>query len=201
LQHPLGVTLLPDGAVAVLDTFNGAVRRWDGSELTTLLTGLAEPSGAVVVDRDLLVVESAAHQLIRHHLASSSSERRAEYSPHRGRPPVDLRPGTIELDVVFTPAPGRVLDDRFGPSTRLTVSASPPELLRDGAGESTELRRTLQLADGVTAGVLHVTAQAASCDHDPGVENPACDLARQDWGVPIRLVPDGTPALTLMLLG
>jgi thiol-disulfide isomerase/thioredoxin len=201
LQHPLGVTLLPDGAVAVLDTFNGAVRRWDGSELTTLLTGLAEPSGAVVVDRDLLVVESAAHQLIRHHLGSSSSERRAEYSPHRGRPPVDLRPGTIELDVVFTPAPGRVLDDRFGPSTRLTVSASPPELLRDGAGESTELRRTLQLADGVTAGVLHVTAQAASCDHDPGVENPACYLARQDWGVPIRLVPDGTPALTLMLLG
>ena len=29
LQHPLGVTVLPDGSVAVCDTYNGAVRRWD----------------------------------------------------------------------------------------------------------------------------------------------------------------------------
>ena len=28
-QHPLGVTALPDGGVAVLDTYNGAVRRYD----------------------------------------------------------------------------------------------------------------------------------------------------------------------------
>ncbi len=28
-QHPLGVTLLADGSVAVLDTYNGAVRRYD----------------------------------------------------------------------------------------------------------------------------------------------------------------------------
>ena len=29
LQHPLGVTALPDGSVAVLDTYNDAVRRFD----------------------------------------------------------------------------------------------------------------------------------------------------------------------------
>ena len=29
LQHPLGVTVLPDGSVAVSDTYNGAVRRFD----------------------------------------------------------------------------------------------------------------------------------------------------------------------------
>ena len=49
LQHPLGVTVLPDGSVAVCDTYNGAVRRYDPAtgEVTTLASGLAEPSGAV----------------------------------------------------------------------------------------------------------------------------------------------------------
>ena len=40
LQHPLGVTVLPDGSVAVCDTYNGAVRRHDlaSGEVTTLAT-------------------------------------------------------------------------------------------------------------------------------------------------------------------
>ena len=74
-------------------------------------------------------------------------------------------------------------------------------MLVEGAGESTELRRTLRIAPDATEGVLHVTAQAASCDHDPGVENPACYLARQDWGVPVRITPGGDATLQLMLLG
>ena len=69
LQHPLGVTVLPDGSVAVSDTYNGAVRRYDPAtgQVTTLITGLAEPSDAVLVDGDscLVVVESAAHRLTR----------------------------------------------------------------------------------------------------------------------------------------
>ena len=50
LQHPLGVTVLPDGSVAVLDTYNGAVRRYDPTTQTvsTLARDLAEPSGAVL---------------------------------------------------------------------------------------------------------------------------------------------------------
>ena len=50
LQHPLGVTVLPDGSVAVSDTYNGAIRRFDpaAGEVTTLARGLAEPSDAVV---------------------------------------------------------------------------------------------------------------------------------------------------------
>ena len=59
--------MLPDGSVAVSDTYNGAVRRYDPAtgEVTTLATELAEPSDAVLVDGDLVVVESAAHRLTR----------------------------------------------------------------------------------------------------------------------------------------
>jgi hypothetical protein len=103
------------------------------------------------------------------------------------------------LDVRFTPAPGRKLDDRFGPSTRLTVSASPAELLISGSGESFDLTRDLVLAHHVSDGVLHVTAQAASCDE--GGEHPACYLARQDWGVPVRVAADGDDRVELVLLG
>ncbi len=65
LQHPLGVTLLPDRALAVLDTYNAAIRRYDPATdtVSTLATGLAEPTGAVLVEGRLIVVESAAHRL------------------------------------------------------------------------------------------------------------------------------------------
>jgi thiol-disulfide isomerase/thioredoxin len=41
LQHPLGVTLLPDGSLAISDTYNGALRRYDPQtgEVSTLATG------------------------------------------------------------------------------------------------------------------------------------------------------------------
>ena len=66
-QHPLGVTLLADGSLAVLDTYNGAVRRYDPATdtVTTLAAGLAEPTGAVLAGDALIVVESAAHRLTR----------------------------------------------------------------------------------------------------------------------------------------
>ncbi|ABY24543.1 conserved hypothetical protein [Renibacterium salmoninarum ATCC 33209] len=67
LQHPLGVAALPDGSVAIADTYNGAVRRYDPASKTvsTLARDLAEPSD-VVLDGDLLiVVEANRHQLSR----------------------------------------------------------------------------------------------------------------------------------------
>jgi hypothetical protein len=48
--------------------------------------------------------------------------------------------------------------------------------------------------------VLHVTGQAASCDVAEA-DNPACYLARQDWGIPFRLTEQGEAELELILLG
>ncbi|MDT4979722.1 MAG: hypothetical protein QOG07_1601, partial [Pseudonocardiales bacterium] len=199
LQHPLGVTVLPDGSVAVLDTYNGAVRSYDPvtDSVSTLAADLAEPSGAVLVDGELVVVESAAHRLVR---AVPRAALVAGESLRTQRPVTELAAGPVVLDVAFTAPAGRKLDERYGPSTRLTVSASPPELLRQGAGESAELTRHLVLADDIPDGVLHVTAQAASCDDDPAVEHPACYLSRQDWGVPVQVARDGAAELRLVLL-
>jgi thiol-disulfide isomerase/thioredoxin len=195
LQHPLGVTVLPDGSVAVLDTYNGAVRRYDPASglVSTLARDLAEPSGAVLFDGDLVVVESAAHRLVR---PVPAAEQVSGAALHSRRPATRVAAGPVALAVAFRPAPGRELDDRFGPSTRLSVRSSPPELLIGGAGEGTELTRALELAPG--RGVLHVSAQAASCDE--GGEHPACYLARQDWGVPLEVGDTGETGIRLVLL-
>jgi thiol-disulfide isomerase/thioredoxin len=210
LQHPLGVLVLGDGSIAIADTYNSALRRYAPAtdEVSTLAVELAEPSGLLEVDGELVVVESAAHRLVRPVTAGQLRQVLGQSQLVLGEPlrthrPVTLlRPGGVLLEVPFVPPPGRKLDERYGPSTQLTVSASPPELLVSGSGTSVELARTLVLAGqpGIE-GVLHVTAQAASCDDDPAVEHPACHLARQDWGVPIRIAEDGEAELALMLLG
>ncbi len=214
LQHPLGVAVLPDGSVAIADTYNRAVRRWapsdDGSgpgEVTTLARDLAEPSGLLVEVQpdgsiDLLVVESAAHRLTRVQLPARLAGEILDAGAHRTKRPVSqIGTGEVRLDVVFTPATGQKYDDRYGPSTRLQVSASPPELLLEGAGEDVALQRVLRLDPAVAEGVLHVTAQAASCDDDPAIEYPACHLNQQDWGVPVQVVDGGPAVLTLPLHG
>ncbi|MEU6015401.1 NHL domain-containing thioredoxin family protein [Streptomyces sp. NPDC047515] len=201
-QHPLGVTALPDGAVAVCDTYNHALRRYDpvSGEVTTLATDLREPSDAVLVDGDLVVVESARHRLTRLRLPEEAV-RVADRAHRTQRAATEIAPGTLRLDVVFQAPAGQKLDTRYGPSTRLLVSATPPELLAEGSGPGTDLFRDLVLADGVTEGVLHVSAMAASCDDDPANEYPACHVHQQDWGVPVRVSAEGTPRLPLVLAG
>ena len=205
-QHPLGLAVLADGSVAVADTYNGAIRRYDpvAGAVSTLATGLAEPTDVVLVGGDLVVVESGAHRLVRPLVSGrldlvTGSPGRTDRRYRTERPATPLRPGTVTVEVVYTPPPGTKLDDSFGPPTRLEISADPPELLLEGAGSGTDLSRRLVLSDRLKGGVLQVTAQAASCDAD--VPNPACRLARQDWGVPVTLDPAAPATLTLMLFG
>lgn len=203
LAHPLGVAMLPDGSVAVCDTYNGALRRYDpaSGEVSTLAKDVAEPSAAALVNGEIVVVASAAHRLERP-VSPGLTARLVAGAAHRvRRPPCDLAPGEVELTVVFSPPHGQKLDERYGPSTRLEVTSSPPELLRTGAGVGTELTRHLVLADAADGGVLHVVAQAAACDDDPAIEHPACRLVRQDWGVACRIVAGGPRRLTLVLSG
>ncbi|MEV6954479.1 NHL domain-containing thioredoxin family protein [Streptomyces sp. NPDC051183] len=202
LQHPLGVTALPDGSVAVCDTYNHALRRYDPAtgQVSTLATDLREPSDAVLVGEDIVVVESARHRLTRLRLPEEAV--RVDAVAHRTqRAATEVAPGTLRLDVVFQAPSGQKLDTRYGPSTRLLVSSTPPELLAAGDGAGTDLFRELVLADGVDGGVLHVSAMAASCDDDPENEYPACHVHQQDWGVPVTVTAGGATRLPLVLAG
>ncbi|MFJ9807514.1 NHL domain-containing thioredoxin family protein [Streptomyces sp. NPDC101158] len=201
-QHPLGVTALPDGSVAVSDTYNHALRRFDpaSGEVTTLATDLREPSDAVVVGEDVVVVESARHRLTRLRLPEEAVQ--VESVAHRTRrEATDVAAGRVRLDVVFQAPTGQKLDERYGPSTRLLVSSTPPELLLAGEGKGTDLFRELELNPALTEGVLHVSAMAASCDDDPANEYPACHVHQQDWGVPVRVAEGGADRLPLILAG
>ncbi|GHI06306.1 alkyl hydroperoxide reductase [Streptomyces cellostaticus] len=201
-QHPLGVTALPDGSVAVADTYNHALRRYDPAtgEVSTLATDLREPSGAVLAGEDIVVVESARHRLTRLRLPEEAV--RVEAVAHRTRrAATEVAPGRLRLDVIFQAPAGQKLDTRYGPSTRLLVSSTPPELLLGGEGADTDLSRELELNPAVAEGVLHVSAMAASCDDDPANEYPACHVHQQDWGVPVRLTEGGTDRLPLVLAG
>ncbi|MFE2327231.1 NHL domain-containing thioredoxin family protein [Streptomyces sp. NPDC059385] len=202
LQHPLGVTALPDGSVAVCDTYNHALRRYDPAtgQVSTLATDLREPSDAVLVGEDIVVVESARHRLTRLRLPEEAV--RVDAVAHRTqRAATEVAPGTLRLDVVFQAPAGQKLDTRYGPSTRLLVSSTPPELLAAGEGAGTDLFRELALNPDVTEGVLHVSAMAASCDDDPENEYPACHVHQQDWGVPVRVTAGGAVRLPLVLAG
>ncbi|MGQ4425582.1 alkyl hydroperoxide reductase, partial [Streptomyces violaceoruber] len=200
LQHPLGVTALPDGSVAVADTYNHALRRYDTTtgEVSTLAADLREPSDAVVVDGDIVVVESAAHRLTRLRLPQETVRAGAKTNRTR-QGTTEVAPGPLRLEVVFQAPAGQKPDTRYGPSTRLRVSATPPELLRAGEGTDTGLSRDLELDPAVPEGVLHVSASAASCDDDPDIPYPACHVHQQNWDLPVRLAEGASDRLPLVL--
>ncbi|MDQ6753090.1 MAG: NHL domain-containing thioredoxin family protein [Actinomycetota bacterium] len=211
LQHALGVTVLPDGSIAVADTYNGAVRRYDpvAGTVSTLARGLAEPSD-VLLDISgeiplLIVVEANKHQLVRLPVPKEALQV-DEGAAQTKRPKTPVAAGELALTVRFSAPTGQKLDDRWGDPTQLKISSTPPELLAAGGGTSVGLTRTLTLSVDVPEGVLHITARAAACDGPETADgeipdHAACHLYQQDWGIPVLLDANGATELTLDLRG
>ncbi len=198
LQHPLGITT-DNEVVYIADTYNGAVRMFNPSTgvVSTLARDLAEPSDLCLAPSGerLLVVESAIGLVssipIQDPLNITGEELQTI------RPELEISAGEVTLTVLFTPPPGQKRDDRYGPSTQLSLSSTPTELILQGGGTGTELTRELRFNSQIPHGVLHVAAKGASCDVD--TEHGVCHMHQQDWGVPVRINAHGTNDIQLIL--
>ena len=101
-------------------------------------------------------------------------------------PVTEVAPGEVDLEVVFTPPPGQKLDDRYGPATRLVVSATPARPAQGGrrhghrpdpAAHAGRPRRRRRAARRGPRGVLR-PARRGRAGRVPGLPRAPAGLGR-----------------------
>jgi thiol-disulfide isomerase/thioredoxin len=176
LQHPLGVAALPDGAIAIADTFNSLLRVWRDDRLSTIHLDepLSEPGGLDVLPGGggLVVADTNHHRVVRVDPATGAvrvlpitvgGAMPAEGAPLHGTTGTPLAL-TVDVDLG-----GLALDGSQGPPVRVLVNAEPESLLADGEHRwsLTTVPATIDLPlGGVGDGWVTVDVIASACQDD-----------------------------------
>lgn len=188
LQHPLGLTLGPNGELYVADTFNNLLRVWRGSHLWTVpVRGFAEPGGlAALPDGRLLVADTDHHRIVRvdplrARTTTLEVGRPGSSDTTAGQPAaiagtlVEPAGTTVTLQLDLDPGDD-ALDPAGGPPVRVRATASADGLLREPTSwTASTLPVSVDLRLGAEAGGsgrITLELLAATCGPD------ACRLRR-----------------------
>jgi thiol-disulfide isomerase/thioredoxin len=176
LQHPLGVAGLPDGSIAVADTFNSLLRIWADGKLRTLTLSepIDEPGGLdVLPDGSLVVADTGHHRVVTVDPRTGSitelqirDEHAAGQSAGASLAGATGATIVVQADVDLA---GSDLDPQQGPPVRVHVSTDSEALLGPGprswALDSLPVRVEVQLGRP-GGGVLTLDVIASTCEGD-----------------------------------
>ncbi len=176
LQHPLGVAALPDGAIAVADTFNSLVRIWADGELRTLHLSepVDEPGGIDALPDGRLLVADTNHQRVVAIDAHTGTVTEIDVKDedatgqNAGASLAGAAGATIVVQADVDLA-GSDLDLQQGPPVRVHLTTDPETLLGPGprswAVDSLPVSVKVQLGHPGT-GVLTLDVIASTCEGD-----------------------------------
>jgi thiol-disulfide isomerase/thioredoxin len=176
LQHPLGVAALPDGPIAIADTFNSLVRIWADGTLRTLPLSEAvdEPGGLdVLPDGRLVVADTNHHRVVTVDARSGTvTEIHVTDDQTTGENAGPSLSGAAGATIVVRghlDLGGLDLDFQQGPPVRVHLSADSEPLLGPGP-RSWALDRlpvSLEVQLGKPGkGVLTLDVIASTCEGD-----------------------------------
>jgi len=176
LQHPLGVAALPEGSIAVADTFNSLLRIWAAGALRTLALSepVEEPGGIdVLPDGHLVVADTNHHRVVTVDPASGSVIELQVRDEHAaGQNAGASLSGAAGTTIVVrgdVDLAGSDLDLQQGPPVRVHLSTDSEALLGPGP-RSWALNRlpvSLDVRLGRPgSGVLTLDVIASTCEGD-----------------------------------